>query len=95
MAIATHGYDKTGPSLDIHVTYLSGARVGDVVEIEGVADKVSHLQYLENVGLMNLEVGRNISFTNIVITKIVNGQPGPIVAKGSHTKYFTPPPPTV
>lgn len=71
LAIATYGWEKTGASIDIHITYLSGARVGDVVEIEGVANKV----------------GNSISFTTVLISKVVDGEVGPLVAKGSHTKY--------
>jgi acyl-coenzyme A thioesterase 13 len=34
LAIATHGMAKTGATIDIHVTYISTARV-DTIEIEG------------------------------------------------------------
>lgn len=74
LAIATHGWEKTGASIDIHVTYLSTARVGEVVEIEGTANKV----------------GRNVSYTTVLISKVVGDEAGPLVAKGSHTKYFSP-----
>lgn len=77
LAIATHGWEKTGASIEIHVTYMAGAKVGDVVEIEGIAHKI----------------GKDVSFTSVIISKIVNGEPGPIVAKGSHSKYFAPPAP--
>lgn len=40
MAIATTGREKTGVSTDIHVTYVSGAKVGDVLLIEALASKV-------------------------------------------------------
>jgi acyl-coenzyme A thioesterase 13 len=72
LAISTYGHEATGASIDIHVTYLAGARVGDVVEIQGCADKV----------------GKNISFTSVTITKLVGDELGPVVAKGSHTKFF-------
>jgi acyl-coenzyme A thioesterase 13 len=74
LAISTHGFESTGASIDIHVSYMATTRVGDVIEIEGTADKV----------------GRNISFTTVTMTKIVDDTLGPIVAKGAHTKYFTP-----
>lgn len=72
MAIATHGLEKTGASVDIHVSFISTAQVGDVIEIEGTA----------------LKVGRSMAYTEVKITKLVDGQPGPIVASGSHTKFI-------
>lgn len=72
MAIATHGMEKTGASVDIHVAYISTAQVGDTVEIEGTTNKV----------------GRSMAFTSVKITKLVDGVPGPIVATASHTKYI-------
>jgi acyl-coenzyme A thioesterase 13 len=72
LAIATHGMEKTGASVDIHVSYISTAQIGDVIEIEGVANKV----------------GRSIAFTSVKITKIIDGEPGPIIATASHTKYI-------
>lgn len=72
ISIATHGYEKTGASIDIHISYLNTAMVGDVLQIKGVAEKL----------------GGNISFTRITISKIINSVPGPIVAMGTHSKYF-------
>lgn len=40
LAIATHGLEKTGASVDIHVTYLSTAVIGDEIEVVGTANKV-------------------------------------------------------
>lgn len=72
MAIATWDLrKKTGVSVDIHVRYLSSASVGDEIEIEGVADKV----------------GGSLAFTQVTISKIVDGKVGPVVASGTHTKY--------
>lgn len=71
LAIATHGTQKTGASVDIHVSYLATATVGDVVEIEGKANKV----------------GRQMAFTSVKITKLIDGKPGPIVVTASHTKF--------
>lgn len=71
LAIATHGFDKSGVSVDIHVTYLSTATVGDIVEIEGTATKV----------------GRNLGFTNVTITKMKDGKPDQLIASASHTKF--------
>ena len=63
--------EKTGVSVDIHVRYLSSAAEGDEVEIEGVAEKV----------------GSSVAFTRIVISKVINGEAGPVIASGTHTKY--------
>ena len=72
IAIATWDLrEKTGVSVDIHVRYLSSAAEGDEVEIEGVAEKV----------------GSSVAFTRIVISKVVDGEAGPVIASGTHTKY--------
>ncbi|ORY61779.1 acyl-coenzyme A thioesteras-like protein 13 [Pseudomassariella vexata] len=72
MAIATWDLrEKTGVSLDIHITYVSSAKEGDEVEIEATVDKV----------------GGSVAFTKVVISKVVDGVAGPVVASGSHTKY--------
>lgn len=72
LAIASHDLrEKTGVSTDIHVTYQSSAKEGDILVIEGQADKV----------------GGTLAFTTVTIWKLVDSSPGPVVAKGSHTKY--------
>ncbi|OTB09347.1 hypothetical protein M426DRAFT_315913 [Hypoxylon sp. CI-4A] len=72
MAIATWDLRrKTGVSVDIHVTYLSSAAEGDEIEITATADKV----------------GGSLAFTRIVISGVVDGQVGPVIANGSHTKF--------
>lgn len=72
LAIATYDLrDKTGVSTDIHITYMSSAREGDTIDIEGRADKV----------------GGTLAFTTVTIWKLVDGSRGPVIAKGSHTKY--------
>ena len=63
--------EGTGLSVDIHVTYLSTAKEGDTIEIEGRAERV----------------GGSLAFTNIKVTKVVDGELGPIVCTGTHTKY--------
>lgn len=68
LAIATHSYEKTGASIDIHVTYCGGAKIGDTIEIEACTNKV----------------GRSIAFTTIKIYKLVHDVPGPMVATASH-----------
>lgn len=73
MAIASTGMLKTGVSTDIHVTYVSAARVGDVLTIEASASKV----------------GRNLGFTTVTIYKGEGGSEGrQVVATGTHTKYI-------
>jgi acyl-coenzyme A thioesterase 13 len=62
---------KTGVSTDIHISYQSSAKAGDVIEVEGRAGKV----------------GGTLAFTTATIWKVVDGEVGPIVATGSHTKF--------
>ncbi|GAB7360479.1 hypothetical protein MBLNU230_g8430t1 [Neophaeotheca triangularis] len=73
MVIATQDRrEKTGVSVDIHVSYQSGARAGDEIEIEGMAEKV----------------GGSLAFTRITIFKVDGeGKRGAIVVRGSHTKF--------
>jgi acyl-coenzyme A thioesterase 13 len=72
LAISTHGLEKTGASVDIHVTYIGTASDGETIEIEATANKV----------------GRNMAFTTVRIYRLVDGKPGPMVATASHTKYI-------
>lgn len=53
MAIASTGLEKTGVSTDIHVSYVSTAKLGDVLMIEGTVSRV----------------GRNLGFTTVTIYK--------------------------
>lgn len=53
MAIASTGLEKTGLSTDIHVSYVSTAKLGDVLTIEGNVSKA----------------GRNMGFTTVTIYK--------------------------
>ncbi|KAF4311590.1 Phenylacetic acid degradation-related protein [Botryosphaeria dothidea] len=72
--LAISSYDlreKNGVSTDIHVTYVSSAREGDIIEVEGRANKV----------------GGTLAFTSVVISKVVDGVAGPVIATGNHTKY--------
>jgi acyl-coenzyme A thioesterase 13 len=71
LAIASHGMEKTGASIDIHVSYLGTAGVGETIEIEATANKV----------------GRSMAFTTIRIYKFVDGKPGDMIVTASHTKY--------
>ena len=73
LAIATYGLEKTGLSTDIHITYVSTAKEGDILGIEG---KVSKL-------------GRTLAFTTINISKPGKDGKESIVATGTHTKYVS------
>ncbi|KAH0490770.1 hypothetical protein TgHK011_002222 [Trichoderma gracile] len=67
--------DKTGASVDMHISYLSSAAgAGDEVEIVATAEKV----------------GGSMAFVTIVISKVevVDGEERrTIVTKGHHTKF--------
>ena len=72
MAISTFDIrEKTGVSVDIHVTYQSGAKLGEEIEIEGIAERV----------------GGSLAFTKISIFKVEDGARGKVVATGTHTKF--------
>lgn len=73
MAISTWDLrEKSGVSVDIHVTYQSGAKVGEEVEIEGIAEKV----------------GGSLAFTKVNIFKILeDGNRGNLVVSATHTKF--------
>jgi len=73
MAIASHGLEKTGVSTDIHVTYLSTARIGDRMEIQGQVNKL----------------GRTLAFTTVTILRLGHTDGvKTIVSTGTHTKYI-------
>lgn len=71
--VAKSGGDKTGVSTDIHVSYVSSARVGDTVEVECWLNKL----------------GRNMAFTSVEIRKKGGDGKGgkKVLITGSHTKY--------
>jgi acyl-coenzyme A thioesterase 13 len=71
LAIASHGIESTGVSTDIHVSYLSTAKVGDLLEIESRTGKL----------------GRTFAFTTVTISKRDEAGELTLVAQGSHTKY--------
>lgn len=54
LAIASTGLEKTGASVDIHVTYQSTANIGDHIEVTAQCEKA----------------GRNLGFTKITIHKL-------------------------
>ncbi|KAK1750477.1 acyl-coenzyme A thioesterase 13 [Echria macrotheca] len=62
----------TGVSVDINISYLSTARLGEEVEIEGRVERV----------------GANLAFTEVRIWKVgVDGGRGAVVISGRHTKF--------
>jgi len=65
---------KTGVSVEINVSYVSIVKVGDIIDIEGKAEKV----------------GSNIAFTTVEIHQIVNDTRKKLVATGRHTKFVRP-----
>ncbi|VTT63740.1 unnamed protein product [Fusarium fujikuroi] len=63
--------DTTGASVDMHISYLSAARLGDTVEIVSTAEKV----------------GGSVAFTSIRISKVEKDGGLKLVTLGQHTKY--------
>lgn len=66
--------ENTGVSTDMHISFIGGAKTGDVLDIEGKVEKC----------------GGTLAFTTVTIRKQEDGKPrghGPLVATGSHTKY--------
>lgn len=51
LAIASTGVNNTGLSTDIHTTYVSAAKLGEIITIEAVASRV----------------GKSLAFTNVEI----------------------------
>ncbi|KAM0363228.1 hypothetical protein ACHAP4_000075 [Fusarium culmorum] len=63
--------ETTGASVDMHISYVSTARLGDVVEIVSTADKV----------------GGSVAFSSIKIFKVEADGALKLVTHGQHTKY--------
>lgn len=62
MAIASTGLSATGVSTDLSVSYLSTAKAGDILEIEGRVSKL----------------GKTLAFTRIAIGKCIEGKSIPV-----------------
>lgn len=73
MAIASTGAEKIGVSIDIHNTFVSTAKEGDLLEIESVASSI----------------GRTLAFTTVEIRKkgLQENNRSLVVSTGTHTKY--------
>lgn len=69
--VAKSGGEKTGVSTDIHISYVSSARVGDTVEVECWVHKL----------------GRSMAFTTCEIRKLEDGGKGKMLVTGSHSKF--------
>ncbi|RBR08902.1 uncharacterized protein FIESC28_10082 [Fusarium coffeatum] len=62
--------ETTGASVDMHISYLSTAKLGDVVEIVSTADKI----------------GGSVAFSSIRISKVEKDGGLKVVTLGQHTK---------
>ena len=62
---------STGASVDMHMSYLSSASVGDTLEIVATAERV----------------GGNLAYTTARINKLVEGGDSKPVVLGQHTKF--------
>ena len=71
LAIAATGLENSGVSTDIHTSFVSGAKEGDILEVNAQAAKV----------------GGTLAFTNVEIRKIGEDGKSSVVSTGSHTKY--------
>ncbi|KAI5465336.1 thioesterase superfamily [Mariannaea sp. PMI_226] len=63
--------ETTGASVDMHISYLSTAKIGDTLEIVSTANKV----------------GGRLSFSTIRISKVEADGSLTLVTLGQHTKY--------
>lgn len=61
----------TGASVDMNISYLSTARVGDTLEILATAERV----------------GGNLAYTSARISKVMEDGTRKLVTLGQHTKY--------
>lgn len=71
LAIAATGLEKTGASTDMHTSFVSTAKEGDILEVSAKVAKV----------------GSTLAFTTVEISKIGKDGGRFIVSMGSHTKY--------
>ena len=71
LAIASTGLDKSGVSTDIHTTYVSTAKEGDVLEVVGRAGKVGKTLAFTTVEINKLSEGGKVLVCNGTHTKYV------------------------
>lgn len=66
--------DSTGVSTDMHVSFLSGAKAGETLEVEGKVDRC----------------GGVLAYTSVIVKKLDTAKGegmGTVVTMGSHTKF--------
>lgn len=72
LAIASQDLrEKTGASVDMHLTYVGTAGKGDIIEVTSTAEKV----------------GGNMAFVTVRIEKLVEGGEKKMVTMAQHTKF--------
>ena len=71
LAIAATGLERTGSSTDMHTSFVSTAKEGEILQITATAAKV----------------GGTLAFTNVEISTIGRDGGSYVVSVGSHTKY--------
>ncbi len=71
LAIAATGLERTGSSTDMHTSFVSTAKEGDILQIKATAARV----------------GGTLAFTQVEISTIGRGGGNYVVSVGSHTKY--------
>ncbi|KAI9725597.1 MAG: hypothetical protein M1828_003085 [Chrysothrix sp. TS-e1954] len=76
--VAVASYDRrddTGVSTDMHVMFISGAKKGDLIEVEGRV----------------VRCGGTLAFTEVEVRKVGIGEwRQDVIAKGTHTKFVRP-----
>ena len=71
LEVSATGREKVGASTDIHTSFVSTAKEGDLLKISARAAKV----------------GGTLAFTTVEIEKVGENGESSIVTTGSHTKY--------
>lgn len=71
LCVAATGREKVGASTDIHTSFVSTAKEGDLLKISARAAKV----------------GGTLAFTTVEIEKVGENGENNIITTGSHTKY--------
>lgn len=61
MAIASTGVDTTGVSTDMHITYVSSAKEGDMLEIKCTASRVGSTLGFTSMEIKNVATGAVVS----------------------------------
>lgn len=71
MVIASYGSTYTGVSTDIHVSYLAGAREGEVLEITGRSMKMGGTLAFVSAEISKVQDGENVVIATGLHTKYV------------------------